>query len=95
MLLYEEAKAFEKTIGPEATEILAKVFERQESSFRDGLATREDLLALRAELKQDNAALRAELKENIANTRHDLLKWMVGGNVALGALFVAVMAFLR
>ena len=72
MLLYEETKAFEKALGPEATQLLAKVFERQSFDFRDGLATREDLLGARSELKDEIISVRSELKEEIANVRSEL-----------------------
>ena len=86
MLLYEETKAFEKAIGPEATELLAKVFERHDYAAREGLATREDLLGVRTELKEDIASVRSEiasvrleiasvrseLKEDIASVRNEI-----------------------
>ena len=72
MLLYEETKAFEKAIGPEATELLAKVFERHDYAAREGLATREDLLGVRTELKEEISSVRTELKEEISSVRNDL-----------------------
>jgi hypothetical protein len=79
MMLFEEAKVFENSIGPEATGILARIFERQDQKAREGLATSEDILALRGdmsnirfELKDDIASVRIELKEDIASVRAEL-----------------------
>lgn len=45
MLLYEESKILERTMGEEAAGVLARVFERRESLDRAELATKEDLRA--------------------------------------------------
>jgi len=42
------------------------------------LATKEDVINLRSELKQDIANLRTELKTDIAHSKTDMIKWIVG-----------------
>ena len=55
------------------------------------LATKADLAALKAELKEDLAALESKLEARIAEAKADILKWVVGAIgfqtvVILGAL---------
>jgi len=99
MLLYEETKAFEKTIGPEATGLLAKVFERHDYTAREGLATKEDIAALRndmtalrGEMKEDIASLRAELKEDTAAVRSEMKDMEIRLTIRLGTMMAASVA---
>ena len=55
-------------------------------TFRKELATKADLAALKTEIKQDMV----NLKEHLADTKHEILKWMMGIVVAESALIVAV-----
>ncbi len=61
-----------------------------------------DMHTLRAEFKEDIHALRAELKDDIqildkkiSDTKHELIKWLIGAMLAQSALIVAIMAFMK
>ena len=93
MLLFDDSKKLEKAIGEEATAVLVHVFERADDAWKRELATKADLTAVRIELQalRENMATKAEL----ANTKHEILRWMVGGFLAQTALLVAVLAVLK
>ena len=48
---------------------------------------------MRSELKEDILSVRSELKEDIANLKYDFLKWLVGSQVAVAGLIIAVLKF--
>ena len=54
---------------------------------------KEDIASVRSELKEDIASVRSELKEDIANLKYDFLKWLVGSQVAVAGLIIAVLKF--
>jgi hypothetical protein len=86
MLLFDDSKKLEKALGEEAAAIITHVFEQADEKWRRELATKADIQSLR-----DHMATKAEL----AQTKHDILRWMVGGFIAQTALLVAIMAILR
>jgi hypothetical protein len=86
MLLFDDSKKLEKALGEEAAAVIAHIFEKADENWKRELATKTDIQNLR-----ENMATKAEL----AQTRHDILRWMVGGFIAQTALLVAVLAFLR
>ena len=51
-LLFDDTKKLEKAVGPEAAEVIAKLFEAQDETIRKDLATKADLDKL-AETKAD------------------------------------------
>ena len=90
-------------IKQEALEIADLIAERSDKNF-DRFTTKEDLLntrnmlkediaSVRSELKEDIASVRSELKEDIANLKYDFLKWLVGSQVAVAGLIIAVLKF--
>lgn len=95
MLLFDDVKKLEKALGEEAAEAIAHVFEKADEKMRQELATRADVREglLRMEQKMDKRF--NETDNRIAETKHDILRWMVGGFVTQTALLVAVLAFLR
>ena len=64
------------------------------------LATKRDIEELRQATKRDTSELRQELKEDIselrqemADTKHEILKWLFGLIIALGAAIMAYMSY--
>ncbi|MHC1788976.1 hypothetical protein [Solidesulfovibrio sp.] len=53
MLLFDDSKKLEKAVGPEAAEVIAKLFEAQDAAMRKDLATKADLELKLAETKAD------------------------------------------
>ena len=45
--------------------------------------------------KGDIQALRMEMVERLANTKHEILKWMIGILIGQTALIVALMAYMK
>lgn len=79
-------------IKQEALEIADLIAERSDKNF-DRFTTKEDLLNTRNMLKEDILSVRSELKEDIANLKYDFLKWLVGSQVAVAGLIIAVLKF--
>jgi phosphoribosyl-ATP pyrophosphohydrolase len=52
-LLFDDTKKLEKAVGPEAAEVIAKIFEGQDEAMRKDLATKADLELKLAETKAD------------------------------------------
>ena len=75
-------------IKQEALEIADLIAERSENNL-DRFATKEDLLNVRSELKEEIAGVRSE----ILATKYELLKWLVGSQVAVAGLIIAVLKF--
>ena len=65
---------------------LQKALDKYDAVSRKGLATKGDLQDVRAELQD----VRIELKEEIANTKHEILKWVMGIALAQTVVIVAV-----
>jgi hypothetical protein len=84
VLLFDDSKKLEKALGIEAASVIAHVFEKANGQWRQDLATKADLVIAKN-----------ELQAQIANTKHDILRWVVGGFIAQSALLIAVPAFLR
>jgi len=84
MLLFDDSKKLEKALGEEAAAVLAHIFEKADESWRRDLATKADLIEAKAELRVEIQAM-----------KNELIKWMMGGFIALGAFLFAAMALLR
>jgi hypothetical protein len=95
MLLFDESRKLEKALGEEAAAVIAHVFEKADTQWRQELATKADLLLTTSELQAEIAKTRAGLEKEIAKTKYDIVRWMVGGFLAQSALLVAVIAFLK
>ena len=103
MLLYEEMKVLERTMGEEAAGVLAKLFERREAVDRAELATKEDLRALelritaeieksRAETEQTKAQLQADISQLRIDTARDLRELEMRMVIKLGGMLAACVA---
>ena len=116
MLLYDDTKRLEDTLGEEAASAIVHVLERADENWKRELATKADLQEVRNDLIQHVFDVRAEiavtenrLSERIADVRvevqsvrvemhamkNELIKWMIGGFIAFGALICGAMAFFR
>jgi hypothetical protein len=91
MLLFDDSKRLEKALGEEAASVIAHVFEQADEKLRRELATKADLLAAKFELQSEIQAIR----NVVADTKHEILKWVIGMAVAQSALIIAVISFLK
>ena len=91
MLLFDDSKKLEQTLGAEAAAVIAHVFEKADEKWRRDLATKADLQAVRNDLIERISDVRVEMQA----MKNELIKWMMGGFIALGAFLLAAMAFLR
>ncbi|MDR0827373.1 MAG: hypothetical protein LBN33_05800 [Desulfovibrio sp.] len=91
MLLFDDSKALEKAIGEEAAAVIAHVLEKADVKWRQDLATKADLQAMRNDLLERIAGT----DNRIADFKHEILKWMIGGFLAQSALLIAVISFLK
>ncbi|MDR2892181.1 MAG: CCDC90 family protein [Deltaproteobacteria bacterium] len=91
MLLFDDSKKLEKAIGEEAAAVIAHVFEQADVKWRQELATKADLMETKMELRSEIAAVRVEMQA----MKNELIKWMMGGFVALGGFLLAAMAFFK
>lgn len=85
---FEKLKAagFTEEQAKVQVEAMQGVVRNYDEASRKELATKSDIQDLRNEIH----VVRTELKEEIANTKHEILKWMMGMVVAQTALIVAV-----
>jgi len=88
MLLFDDSKKLEKALGEEAAAVIVHVFEKADDNWRRELATK-------ADLQEGLLRLEMQLDKRIAETKHDILRWMVGGFLAQTAILIAILAFLR
>ena len=76
MLSYEQVKAIENALGPQAAppviEVLENIGDRVKSDLSGELATKKDIEQLRGEVKTDNVRLRGELRADILQLRGEL-----------------------
>jgi len=69
--------------------------EVQANAFREFTSIQEENTRKELATKGDLQDVRNELKVEIAETKHEILKWMMGMLVAQTALIVAVIAFIK
>jgi len=92
----------ESGLAEETAEVLA---DEQSRLLTDNLATKSDLLAVKAELEKGLAAVRAdletglafgrtELQTGLAATEARLMRWMAGLLIAQGSLIVTLISLL-
>ncbi|MDL2216478.1 hypothetical protein LJB81_01935 [Desulfovibrio sp. OttesenSCG-928-M14] len=91
MLLFDDSKKLEKALGEEAAAVIAHVLEKADEKWRRELATKADLQEMRNDFIERIAATNA----NLVAMESRIIKWMVGGCVALGGFLLAAMAFLK
>ena len=68
---------------------LQRALDKYDEASRKDLATRGDLQDVRTELKQDIQDVRLEIEKvraGVERAKYDLLKWQIGGWVALAAV---------
>ena len=95
MLLFDDSKKLEKALGEEAAAAIVHVFERADDNWKRELATKADLMEVKADLMMVKKELESRFEVGLANTKHDILRWMVGGFLAQTAILIAILAFLR
>lgn len=92
----------ESGLAEETAEVLA---DEQSRLLTDNLATKSDLLAVKAELEKGLASVRAdletglafgrtELQTGLAATEARLMRWMAGLLIAQGGLIVTLISLL-
>ncbi|MHC1791783.1 hypothetical protein [Solidesulfovibrio sp.] len=89
-LLFDDSKRLEKAVGPEAAEVIAKLFESQDEAIRKDLATRHDI----ALVQKDIAVLQAEVEKKLAEAKASLIMWVAGMLVAQSAIIAALVKLL-
>ncbi|MDQ7832496.1 MAG: hypothetical protein RDU30_12245 [Desulfovibrionaceae bacterium] len=89
-LLFDDAKKLEKTLGPEAAEVIAKLFEARDEAIQKEAASKHDI----ALIQKDIALLRADVETRLAETRTEIIKWVAGMLVAQAALIAALVKLL-
>jgi hypothetical protein len=75
---------------PQAESVVDMVKETQEGQL-DDLATRQELLTFKSELKGDIGALRNEIRADTAEMKSELVRWMFGGFIAMGGMLAAIL----
>ncbi len=83
---------FEKLKNAGVPEEQARV---QAAAFREFSAIQEENARTELATKMDVMQAEMRLTEKIENSKHEILKWMMGMMVAQSALIVAVLAFLK
>jgi len=79
-------------------EAIQKALSKYDEASRKELATKGDVQDVRLEIQDVRLEIqdvRNELKAEIADTKHEILKWMMGMLVAQTALIAAVIAFIK
>jgi hypothetical protein len=89
-LLFDDSKKLEKAVGPEAAEVIAKLFESQDEAIRKDLATSHDI----ALVQKDIALLQADVDKKLAETKASLIMWVAGMLVAQSAIIAALVKLL-
>ena len=96
MAMFDTHRAVKKLTGAGFTENQAEALIDAVGDEHEALATKADLLAVRADLREEISALRAELKEDIASVRAeintvraDMQALELRMTIRLGALVVA------
>lgn len=98
MLLFDDSKKLEKALGEEAAAIVVHVFEKMDADYKRELATKADLLMVKAELEAEITNTRSELKADIEKLelrlKHDLtlrLGGMMAASIAIVAALVKLL----
>ncbi len=87
VLLFDQTKTLEKSIGEEATRAILDLIE---SKAQQELATKRDVADVRLEIEK----VRAELLEKLGNTKAEIIKWVVGMGVIQITIIVTLIKYL-
>ena len=82
MLLFDDGKRLEKAIGEEAARAIIETLEKYDENQKNAGATKGDLRETELRLQKEIESLRVEMKASELR----LLKWQIGGWVALAAI---------
>lgn len=82
MLLFDDGKRLEKAIGEEAARAIIETLEKYDENQKNAVATKGDLRETELRLQKEIESLRVEMKASELR----LLKWQIGGWVALAAI---------
>ena len=91
-ITFDSLSYFEKLKGAGFTEEQAKV---QVEAMQGVVKSYDEAARKELATKGDIADLRADFRKEISDTKHEILKWMMGMFVAQTALIVAVIAFIK
>lgn len=72
LLLFDSGKKLEKAVGEEAAQVIFETFEKFGEEHGRELATKGDVFAVRADLREEIINVRNELREEIMNVRNEL-----------------------
>ncbi len=89
MAMFDTHRAVKKLTGAGFSESQAEALIDAVGDEHEALATKADMLAVRADLREEISALRAELKEDIVAVRADMQALELRITLRLGALVVA------
>ena len=82
MLLFDDGKRLEKAVGEEAARAIIETLEKYDENQKNAVATKGDLRETELRLQKELESLRVEMKASELR----LLKWQIGGWVALAAI---------
>lgn len=82
MLLFDDGKRLEKAIGEEAARAIIETLEKYDENQKNAVATKGDLRETELRLQKEIESLRVEMEASELR----LLKWQIGGWVALAAI---------
>lgn len=82
MLLFDDGKKLEKAVGEEAARAIIETLEKYDENQKNAVATKGDLRETELRLQKEIESLRVEIKASELR----LLKWQIGGWVALAAI---------
>ena len=95
MLLYEQVKAIEKALGPQAAppiiEVLQDMWNRVKDELFAELATKKDLAELRGEMRMEMEKLRGDFNARMGRMEV-MMKVLIGLTVIAIALFSPAVA---
>lgn len=72
MLLFDQAKALEKSLGEEAAKVITDAFARTEAAIREQKAAVRNEIAAELATKADLEELRGEMREGLALVRGEI-----------------------
>lgn len=82
MLLFDDGKRLEKALGEEAARAIIETLEKYDENQKNAVATKGDLRETELRLMKEIESLRVEMKASELR----LLKWQIGGWLALAAI---------
>jgi hypothetical protein len=72
MLLFDDSKKLEKALGEDAAAVLAHVFEKADENWKRELASKADLMEVKAGLTADLMKVKADLTADLMEVRSDI-----------------------